>query len=534
MRESGRSIEGQPSYRRSTVRRTRPLSLLERSGLGLAAVAVWAGLGDGPSQSQATFVPAPARAIVERSDRVTHASLSRLENEPIASRRCVELPEGHFVEIGHLPSDQNELAATQFKAPDPHQYLGSEGFTRLWGDTHNHASFDDGLCGCTKLFELALARQDFVIHTPHAEQIDVAEANQLARYAADCQREGKLLGIGSEWTGSTETKSANPGHNRSQGHVLMYGTSTRIGQMSLRGGQPDKIVVLFSELLTALPMLTDLPMGVFAHPSLYSPKETFDLDGQPPGYDPPPSSEAIVAMKGCELTSHGPPATGATVGLGDGINFATSNEACYRRLLRGGWQLSPYMGTDWHLPGYKAGPYTCVWARQRSIDAVYDAMEERLTCGTEAYGISIALTGQQRVPSDEKHSLIQPIVMMGQTMFIDPEADKVFFQTSLRDRSNKPVQTKELGLVEVFRDSSDDVDSIALDKERCRTSPIYRQELERQHRFADCSSGVEIVRLYYRSDRRPVVADQALVCVYAKATLPGGKQLISAPIFFRY
>lgn len=435
---------------------------------------------------------------------------------------------------------------------DAHDYLKAQGYVRLWGDTHCHAyGVDDGkgkppvALTVPLLYKEGLKHQDFLIYTPHAEQVSKAEAKALDVVVSGLTGQGKLAGLGYEWTGSTETGSwkpweldefrkNNPGYARSQGHVLVYGATSRIGQMELRGGVPDDTAVWFSDLLLKLPALEEGPIGVLAHPSLYKIEETFDLDGVAPGYDPPPSEEARSVIRGCELVDHNPFDSAGPRGLGDGVTLRSSNEACYRRLLRGGWQLSPYMGTDNHLPKYPKGPWTCVWAREKSIDAIYDAMEERLTVGTEAYGISIALIGQQRVPSGEINPPQQPIVVMGSTMTIDPEADKVFFNASVRDRAGKPVQTKELGLVEVFRDVTDDVDWIAGDKKRRQESPVYRREVERQEKLDDRSKLHGIVKLYYRGGRASVVDDQALVCVYAKATLPNGKQLISAPIFIRY
>lgn len=422
---------------------------------------------------------------------------------------------------------------------DPHEYLSSQGFKRLWGDTHSHAHTevgvvdgkptpldDDGWMNFRKLYKEGTEQQDFLIHTGHAEQ---GRPGAVQKFQEAANRTGKLIGIASEWTGSTETGKYNPGYSKSQGHVLIYGSSTRIGQMSLRGGVPDEIVPLFGDLLGRLPEVRDTPIGVFAHPALYKVEETFDLDGVAPGYDPPPSAEALVTMKGCELTSHGPPATGATVGLGDGIHLASSNEACFRRLLRGGWQLSPYMGTDNHLPHYPRGPWTCLWVRERSLDAIYDAMEERLTCGTEASGVSIAFIGQLQRGLDHPAG---PKTVMGQKFLIpDPRrvASWVHLRATVRDREGQPLKGQRLQQMKyVFVCKEPEHDQVDV--------------LERVRPHVPDHNPDENTLIWKPHAPYPGMAPRPgspgdVVAIYAVANLGSGvsrKQLISAPLFIEH
>ncbi len=529
--------------------------LIERTGIGLALAATLSGCSELPKPEARTTFPLPARpAVTVRVDRPRFELPKKVEVTGPISNLYQQLTEGHFSQVDVTEPEEALLAVGAVDPElDAHEYLRLQGFVRMQGDTHAHAydkegkksggpAQDDGRMDYHDLFREGTKRQDFLIYTGHGEQRTAEGDRRFRKEAERLQILGKLVGVSEEWTGTTETGSwkvweleefrkKNPGYAKSQGHVLIYGGKTRIGQMRLRGGVPDELAPFFSDLLELLPRLRDLPIGVFAHPSLYKIEETFDRDGQAPGYDPPRSPQEIAVMKGCELVSHSPFDTHRSSGLGDGVSLRSSNEACYRRLLRGGWRLSPYMGTDWHLPGYKAGPWTCVWARERTIDSVYDAMEERLTCGTEAEGVSIAFMGQLIEGFGTSYG---PPTVMGQRLLIpNPriEVSQVHLRATVRDRNGLSMKHKRLQQVRyVLVCTEPQYDQIITLKRTAQHVPDHNPDED--HFVWHPHRG------YPGMARPDFIKPGEVVAVYTVADLvtAAGKrqQLISAPLFVEH
>lgn len=391
-----------------------------------------------------------------------------------------------------------------------HDFLSSIGCSPLFGDTHMHSNFSDGFNKPEWILKEAVRQQDFAILTDHAEQLSLAEGNKLQQLAEKLQSSGKLVGIDSEWTGTPEYKDEqghethNPAKTAGYGHMLVYGSDAVIGQGMKKGGEPTLIAPTFARFLSVVQQAARGSMTVFAHPSLYRTETSFDVNDDGQGFDEPPNPELIEGAVGCELSSHTLGATEGYRGPGDGHELKSSNEACYRLLLRRGWQVAPFMSTDRHEVLYRPGPWTVVFAQERTIESVYDAFYDRRTCASEERGVSLAM-----VLSTEDRT----IYPMGSEIPIANLGIMPTLYFSLRNKQGEPVRAKALGTVIVFAEREEVGGSL---KEWTNVPQRLR-----------LSEGEDALFLGH------LIAQKA-VCVYAKATLSNGKQLISAPVFFRH
>lgn len=389
---------------------------------------------------------------------------------------------------------------------EPHQYLREHGYTLMEGDVHAHSTISDGFNPPDLIAKMALRELDFFFLTEHGEQVDREERKKLVALALKYRRLGKVLGIGHEYT--------------EKGHLLVYGTDFITGQDIVRGGEPDLVAAMFGEFLAWIPT-NEHALIAYAHPSEYDPSKSYDSDGDGVGFDGPLTKEELDQIFGCELSSH---SIKGYRGLGDGITMNRSNEACFRALLRQGRRLSPLMSTDRHEVLYQPGPYTHAFVKNRSLDGVLDAFYERRTCGSEVPGLSIALLGQlvQGVGAESA----QPVLMGSWLNIPDPhrEVSTVHLRATVRDRHDKPVKLKQMKYVFVCKERQHDFEAVTnrtglFDPDH---NPDEVTQLWKPH------------RAYAGMDIPERIIPGEVVAIYAVATLPNGKQLISAPLFVRH
>lgn len=423
----------------------------------------------------------------------------------------------------------------------PHDYLAELGYSWVEGDPHTHSEHSDGQMSPERSLNAAFSQNqgDFTFLTDHGEQLSQKEQEAQKALAVALQQKGRLAGVGCEWTGTPDYLTPEGKHTKDPafiagpGHMLIYGASQAVGLERKKGGQAV-LCPEFSLLLGWVATRAEMPLAAFAHPSLYRVEDTFDQNGDGKGFDAPaPDADLIERVFGCELSSHtfvvGAKRLETRRGCGNGTDLASSNEAGFRELLRGGWRVSPLMSTDNHLLAYKAGPYTAVAVRERSIEGILDGFFERLTCATERRGATIALTGWQRYyPNGGAHMAPPELKLMGQAMRINPEADKLFFDVSIRDSKGKVPGIKQCGLVAVWAQVEDDVDFLVLERARHKEDP-------KGHPITVMKGGnYSYLISPFRGRQTHIAADQGLRAVYAKAILRDGSELVSAPISFGY
>lgn len=291
------------------------------------------------------------------------------------------------------------ISSEPLRVPNPHQYY--QHLQVIYLNTHVHTDHSDATgpgSSLTSVIAKNCQQFDGLFLTDHGEHLTQQEWHEqaTATYA------GKLIvpGIEVTGTGAKATNNKNPAHQPGWGHVIAIGTTTFTGTRSWGNGSPPTICKTFAEFKAWLALQAS-GMAVFAHPSLYMVEQSFD------GFAAPANEREVEQFVGCELCSHSVRYTG----LGDGTTLRSSNEACYRQLLRQGWRIGAYMGGDEHTPPYgDSTTVTGFYLRERTIGGVVEAMGSRRTFATEepraaiqlvATGETTAIMGEDLTVADE-------------------------------------------------------------------------------------------------------------------------------------
>lgn len=376
------------------------------------------------------------------------------------------------------------IAWSQLGIPDP--TVSFRRFQLIYGNTHSHTSFSDAEGPGNSPQKIINANQghlDGIILTDHAEHLNNNEWIEEGRIAQN----NKLCLRGFEITGTDElalTSTKNPAYQHGWGHIIVVNTPSFAGRMIFGDGNPPKITKTFNDFLAWLASNPE-GMGIFAHPDLYMIEESFN------GFAAPPNITTIDRMVGCELSSHGLKYSG----LDNGKELRSSNEACYRQLLRRGWRVGAYMGGDEHLPPYgKAKTVTGFYLTELSSAGMLEAMRTRRTFATEDPTASISIVGQSQ--SDT--------VIMGETLDIS-NAENIFHVRCKSAKSN----VGNISLVFVST------------KDAFYDSEITSQLLTNRDEHWGTITPADHINKYN------------FCCVYGKAKLKNGKQLISSPIWLR-
>jgi hypothetical protein len=316
--------------------------------------------------------------------------------------------------------------------------------------------------------------------TDHGEHLTPGEWNEQAHFVSQYAQLGRTVLRGFEVTGTGE-ETKHPGFQHGWGHLLVFNSSDYAGTRLAGNGELTQFLGSYAEFhawLRARPSA----LAIFAHPSLYMVEESFD------GFAPPRTQQQITQVVACELSSHGP----EYAGLGDGTTLRSSNEACYRALLRQGWQLGAIMTGDEHVPPYGdtttiAGLYT----QSFSETAVLEALRARRTFGTEEPSAHIRVVATTQSAT----------ALMGEQIAAD---DDTVIHAVCYGGSRS---------VKRFR-----IVCVATDPVHDRV--IYSHELSEQTaRFGTVLSREEVRSKSFRA-------------VFVTARLSGGKDIISSPIFF--
>lgn len=272
-------------------------------------------------------------------------------------------------------------APQPIEVPDPASYYQPFQLVRLNTHTHTHHSDATGPGSTlTAVIDANCRRFDGLILTDHGEHLTPAEWRTQSAISAS---PGKLVLRGFEATGTGEVRGTNlnPAYQHGWGHVIVTNTADFTGTRTAGNGMPPVLCATFTDFKAWLSRQPG-SMGIFAHPSLYMAEESFD------GFAAPTNEQEADQFVGCELGSHSVRYTG----LGNGLDLRSSNEACYRQLLRRGWRVSPYMGGDEHTPPYgTATTITGLFVDERTTNGVLEAMRNRRTFATEEPGAQIQL-----------------------------------------------------------------------------------------------------------------------------------------------
>ena len=365
-----------------------------------------------------------------------------------------------------------------------------ERYQTIFINTHTHTAFSDATQPGNdpqKIIDANYRHLDGLFLTDHGEHLNNAEWLKELELATANTRGSKLCLRAEEVTGTDELNqrsSKDPAYQHGWGHVVVVNTDSFVGRRSFGNGQPPKLVDTFQAFLAWLATNPN-GMGIFAHPSLYMTEESFE------GFAAPPNDPAIKQMVGCELSSHGL----TYAGLGNGKELRSSNEACYRELLRKGWRVGAYMGGDEHIPPYgTTNAVTGMYVAERTQRGILEAMAARRTFATEEPGSLIALIGQSDIGT----------AIIGETL-TTTQGDNIFH---VRCRSkNAGVDLLSL----VFLSTKDAFYDIEIKsqqfsgKDEHWGTVVSNNDLEQKNIFA----------------------------VYAKARLRNGRNLLSSPIWLQ-
>lgn len=387
--------------------------------------------------------------------------------------------------LGSLP---NYNARSQTIVPDP--AASYQQYQLRYINTHTHTKCSDAIQPGNAVEEIIRANYkhfDGLFLTDHGEHLNEQEWRSQQAAARIYTRANKVCLRAHEVTGTNELttfSSKDPAYQHGWGHIVVVNTDTYTGRRSIGNGRPPIIVSTYTEFLNWLES-TPNGMGIFAHPSLYMTEESFN------GFIVPPNNRAIEQLVGCELSSHGL----EYAGLGNGTELRSSNEACFRELLRKGWHIGAYMSGDEHVPPYgTTNTVTGMYLIETTEHGVLEAMGARRTFATEEPGASITLIAQSGSSTS----------IMGETLGCT-DGDNVFHV-----RCKTTIGTVErLSLVFVSTKGS------------FYDHDIHSQQFNR----SDEHWGM----LVSKAD----LLDKAIVCVYAKAKLRNGHNLLSSPIWLQ-
>ncbi len=383
-------------------------------------------------------------------------------------------------------------AADPLSAPNPDTAFAD--CTAIYLNTHTHTSLSDATGPGSEPGDVVAANQktlDGLVLTDHGEHLTEEEWAGERLLATRSTQGGKLCLRGFEVTGTddlTQFTAKNPAYQHGWGHLIVLNTDTFCGRKRFGNGNPPTFVRTYWEFLDWLGAQAG-GMAVFAHPSLYMEEESFG------GFAAPRNQRDIDHIVGCELYSHGLDL--GDKGLGNGRELRSSNEACFRELLRKGWRVSPYNGGDRHLLPFGGVPtVTGCYVTNRSPSAVIEAMAARRTFATEQPGASIRFVASHGDRS----------VRMGETLAVSTAntADDVCFHAACVWPQGT---VRTISLVFVGKSTVADFEQTS-------------------HRLQGASEHWGMLVSYKDWQARPVV------CVYAKALLGNGKHAVSAPIWF--
>ena len=353
-------------------------------------------------------------------------------------------------------------------------------------NTHSHTSISDAEgfgCDPTSVIQKNFRHFDGIILTDHGGHISAKEWADEQNYQQSFSGGNKICLSGFEVTGTDElgfTSSKDPAYQPGWGHIVVVGTGSYCERRVYGNGNPPVIVPTFQSFTD---WLESYPTGmaIFAHPSLYMIERSFD------GFAPPRTDQAVRQFVGCELSSHGLEYSG----LGNGTELRSSNEACYRKLLREGWRLGAYMSGDEHLPPFgSTNTVTGMYVREKSVSCTIEAMAARRTFATEEPGANIKLV----VSSESEHAI------MGGEISIQKEA---VFHASC---SSPKTKVETISLVFISTEAGHDLVQVS------------------QHLGNNTDHWGMIV------SKNDLIYKKTIL-VYAKAKLENGKNLVSSPIW---
>ncbi|MEK7184032.1 MAG: CehA/McbA family metallohydrolase [Patescibacteria group bacterium] len=352
-------------------------------------------------------------------------------------------------------------------------------------NTHSHSSDSDAIgigSDPTQIVTQNLKHFDAVILTDHGGHLTWTEwLEQLAlamHYVV-----GKVCLRGFEVTGTEElsnTSTKDPAYQHGWGHLLVVNTSNYTDRRTFGNGQPPQILETFTQCKDWL--IQQGGLAIFAHPSLYMIEESFD------GFAPPRNHAEITHMVGCELGAH----SLRFVGLGDGVTLRSSNEACFRKLLRAGWHVGAYNGGDEHIPPFgNTNTVTGMWVKTLTADGIFEAMRARRTFASEEPRAMIQLTATS---SDRT-------AIMGETLNVEQELivhARCLSDTSAVSRIDLVFLSSKEALQDVVQTSQP-----LHEKDEHWGTIVNQQDLH----------------------------DHNIILVYAKAQLTNGRSLVSSPIW---
>ncbi|MBI2589737.1 hypothetical protein HYW32_01780 [Candidatus Berkelbacteria bacterium] len=404
--------------------------------------------------------------------------------------------------------------------PEPQEEF--QDYRLVYANLHTHTRFSDAksdlpgvvatkidrdLAAPDQVINANLKRFDGMALTDHAEHLSDWEWAQQAQFTREYSTDGKVLLRGFELTGTPEPENLLqklPQYNPGWGHILVFDTERRVAARQ-EGDGNSPILPNESNFISPLTWMANEPgaVGIFAHPELYMTErggieQTFNGFKACPD-DLPGAREKMVA---CELSSHGPEYTG----LGDGKELRSSNEACYRELLRNKWRVGAVMSGDEHFPPYgNAETVAGLFVKDRTESGILEALRARRVFGTELPGAVIYL-----IVSAPKRGITWT---MGQTIPLtaDFEPDESFIVNAVALPPKGKVESISIVVV-----------APRLESDRIYTSPPLNGEADN---LGDIPTVGEI-------------RTQGVCCVYAKATfrlaLGLRKDIISSPIWFEY
>ncbi|MCA9388891.1 hypothetical protein KC644_04000 [Candidatus Berkelbacteria bacterium] len=359
-------------------------------------------------------------------------------------------------------------------------------YTSYTWNCHVHTGNSDGKAGSVEEVvrrNLTTTAQIVALtdHGEHLSQQEWRDQGQMAGLRWNLFRGFELTGT----TVDNATKIFQPYNTPGWGHLLIYRSNTFTATKILGDGNPPSLNDTYTQALSWVEKRPET-LAAFAHPSLYLVETTFD------NFRSPPKKAIVKQVFGCELSAHSFPEL--YTGLGDiSKGLRASNEACFRELLRKGWRIAPIMGGDQHGPSYgNVTTLTGLWLKQPLKTSIYEAMEARRCFATEDPRASIKFMAWQ---GGQTAIMGEDLGVRGDSFFVSCKVEGV--------------AAKQITFVGVSRAGAD------LDFE------IQSQNLESGRSFFGDDIPLNLVK-YKRA-----------VCIYAKAKLAGGKDIVSAPIWLK-
>jgi len=387
------------------------------------------------------------------------------------------------------------LLAQPLVAPNPKNCYAK--YTVKYFNGHSHSVDSDGPATPQRVIEQNLKTLDAIALTDHGRSITQEEwlnQEQLCKSFS-----GKIAIRGFELTGTPEYRkpdgsfTINPAQTAGWGHIVVLNTSQFAG-VGQGDGEPLTTLETYNDALQWLATQKDA-LGIFAHPELYMTETSFD------GYAPPPPdirNLIIPRMVGCELNSAGLIENGL-VNDDEPFELRSSNEACFRALLRSGWRLCAMMGGDQHTApvGNIQTVTGCYVENELAGESLIDSLQARKTFATEVPGSSIYMIAFDNFAPKPK-LVGESIHLVSNKLNCAVEVD------------GGPAKLEEVTFVLVAKNKANDQEiSTKVD-----SLPRWGIELERKE-----------------------LKEKQILCVYAKATLKKGmskKHIVASPIWVKF